>query len=154
AEELRAAANATSVPSERSQRMRDVDANLVLALDHYDKVRDQLEQRSDRELLPPIDQATLRNCYFGRGGMLQQLGRYEDALQAYADASNRYQFAPEALVAYVQSAECLRQLRRLEEAKVAVEQAKVALARIPADADFPATTSRTRAEWQQELDWL
>lgn len=153
-EQLLTAANATSVPSERTARMREVDAALTAALEHYDLVRERLEQRSDRELLPPIDQATLRNCYFGRGAMLQQLGRYEEALQAYSDASNRYQFAPEALVAYTQAAECLRRLHRTEEARVALEQAKVALARIPPEADFQATTNRSRAEWSQNLDWL
>jgi tetratricopeptide (TPR) repeat protein len=154
AEQVRSAAAATSVPSERTARLREADAYVAAALEHFDVVRENLEQRSDRELLPAIEQATLRNCYFGRGAMLQQLGRYDEAIQAYADATNRYQFAPEALVAYMQSAECLRRLNRLEEAKVAIEQAKVALARIPAEANFEATTSRSRAEWTQDLEWM
>jgi tetratricopeptide (TPR) repeat protein len=154
AEQLLTAANATSVPSERSARMREVDTAIAAALENYDLVRERLEQRSDRELLPPIDQSTLRNCYFGRATMLQQLGRYEEALQAFSDASNRYQFAPEAMVAYTQAAECLRRMDRLEEARVALEQAKVALARIPAEADFQSTTNRSRAEWSADLEWM
>lgn len=153
-EQIRELATATSVPSERTARLREGDALVAAALEHYDRVRAQLEQRSDRELLPPIDQATLRNCYFGRGAMLQQLGRYEEAVQAYADATNRYQFAPEALDAYVQAAECLRRLNRSADARGTLEQAKVALARIAADADFEATTNHTRAEWMEKLNWL
>lgn len=154
ADELRTAALAASVPSERTARLREVDTVAVTALGNYERVRGLLEQRSDRELLPPIDQSTLRNCYFGRGAMLQQLGRYEEAVQAYADATNRYQYAPEALDAYVQAAECLRRLNRAADARGTLEQAKVALARIAADADFAATTNHTRAEWTEKLDWL
>ncbi len=153
-EQLRDSATATSVPSERTARLREVDALVATALEHYDRVRAQLEQRSDRELLPAIDQATLRNCYFGRGAMLQQLARYEEAVQAFADATNRYQFAPEALDAYVQAAECLRRLDRPADARGTLEQAKVALARIAANANFESTTNHTRAEWTETLEWL
>lgn len=151
---LRSAALSANVPSERAARFREVDAHVTAALAHYERVRALLEQRSDRELLPPIDQATLRNCYFGRGAMLQQLRRFEEAVQAYSDATNRYQSAPEALDAYVQAAECLRRLNRAADARGTLEQAKVALARIAPDADFAATTNHSRDEWAKELDWL
>ena len=60
----------------------------------------------------PTEAAILRNCYFGRADALFDLGEYDDAIQAYSAATNRYQHDPESLEAYVQIASCHRRMGR------------------------------------------
>jgi tetratricopeptide (TPR) repeat protein len=98
--------------------------------------------------------AILRNCYFGRADVLFDLGRYEEAVQAYSAATNRYQHDPEALEAYVQIACCYRRLDRPNEARGTIEQARVVLQRLRADADFARTTRLDRQQWTELLTWL
>ena len=80
--------------------------------------------------------------------------RYDDAIQAYSAATNRYQHDPESLEAYVQIASCHRRLGRPSEARGTLEQARVVLQRIRPDADFVRTTRLARQDWVQLLDWL
>jgi len=102
----------------------------------------------------PAELAIIRNCYFGKADALFDLGRYEDAAFAYSAATNRYQHEPESLEAYVQVAACYRRLNRTAEARGTLEQARVVLRRIRADADFKRTTRFNREEWGQMIDWL
>ena len=69
----------------------------------------------------------LRNCYFARADVLYDLKRFEDAIDAYVSATNRYQNEPEALEAYVQIANCHRLLNRPDLARGTLEQAKAIL---------------------------
>jgi TolA-binding protein len=85
---------------------------------------------------------------------LFDLGKYDEAIQAYSSATNRYQQRPEALEAFVQIASCYRQLNEPAKARGTLEQAKVVLRRIPADADFAKTTRYSRDEWSSLLDFL
>ena len=98
--------------------------------------------------------AILRNCYFGRADALFDQGKYDEAIQAYSAATNRYQHDPESLEAYVQIASCHRRLGRISEARGTLEQARVVLQRIRPDADFAQTTRLARQDWVQLLDWL
>ena len=82
------------------------------------------------------------------------LGRYEEAIQAYATASNRYQQQPESLEAYVQIANCQRRLDRAAEARGTLEQAKVVLNQISAETDFARIMRYDRQQWMEVLDWL
>jgi TolA-binding protein len=102
----------------------------------------------------PLEAAILRNSYFGRADALFDMGKYEDAIQAYSAATNRYQHEPESLEAYVQIASCYRRLGRTSEARRTLEQARVVLQRIRPDADFAKTTRLARNDWGQLLDWL
>ena len=102
----------------------------------------------------PTDAAILRNCYFGRADALFDLERYDQAIEAYSAATNRYQHDPESLEAYVQIAACHRRLGRISEARGTIEQARVVLQRIRVDADFKGTTRLARQDWVHLLDWL
>jgi tetratricopeptide (TPR) repeat protein len=102
----------------------------------------------------PVAAALLRNCYFGRADALYDLGRYEEAIKAYSDATNRYQHEPESLPAYMQIASCYRALKRPGEARGTMEQARVVLERIRPDADFARTTPLDRQAWSDLLAWL
>jgi tetratricopeptide (TPR) repeat protein len=138
----------------RLTRSRELEKLLQAALEHYEKTQAQLVERQDREPLAPLEQSILRNCVFSRGLMLFELGRYEEALKAYSTATNRYQTAPEVLDAYIQLAACYRRLDQPIEARGTLEQAKVVLGRIKADASFTETTIFTRDEWMRLLDML
>jgi tetratricopeptide (TPR) repeat protein len=118
----------------------------------YEQVQDILTRRRERSLLSPSEKAILRNCYFARGAAFYQLGRFADAIAAYAATTNRYHDEPEVLDAFMQLAQCYRQLEKLPEARGVIEQAKAVLAGLPADADF-STTIHSRDEWARALDW-
>jgi hypothetical protein len=51
----------------------------------------------------------------------------------------------------VQIANCWRRLNRMDKARGAISQAELTLERLPADADFLATTNFDRQQWQQLL---
>src|SRR5690606_39324081 len=103
--------------------------------------------RRDRMELTPIDTAILRNCYFIRGHMLFSLERYDEAIEAYSDATNRYQHDPSALEAYQQIAECYRMLNDPAKARGAREQARVVFSGLPQDTDYRSTTRFSREGW-------
>ena len=110
--------------------------------------------QQEKSELSGIEQRILRNCYFARADALYDMQRYEEAIQAYSNATNRYQQEPESLEAYVQIANCHRQRSRPAEARGTLEQAKVILQRIRPDADFQQTTRYNRDEWGKILNWL
>src|SRR5690606_7913006 len=115
---------------------------------------EELSTRQDRQPLTLRQRELLRNSYFLLADTLFDLGDYAAAIQAYSSASNRYQQQPEALEAFVQIASSYRQLDEPAEAAGTLEQAKVVLRRIPADADFDKTTRYSREEWVALLELL
>ncbi len=124
------------------------------ALATYAEIRNVLARHQETRKLSPREAAVLRNCYFAAGGVLFTLGQFEAAIQQYSAAANRYQNAPEALEAYVQIARAYRRLDRPNEARSALEQAKVVLDRLEPTVQFAATTNYTRQQWAERLDWL
>ena len=126
---------------------------LQAAIDGYSNLITRLSEQQDAQHWP-TEAAILRNCYFGRADALFDLGRYDEAIQAYSAATNRYQHDPESLEAYVQIASCHRRLGRISEARGTLEQARVVLQRIRPDADFARTTRLARQDWVHLLDWL
>ncbi len=119
-----------------------------------DEAQRILNQRQEREPLTPLEQAILRNSYFAVASAMVDLGRYEDAIRAYATATNRYQHAPEVLEAFVQIAGCYRRLNRPREARGTVRQAQVVLNRLPEKAPYEQATNFSRKQWVELLDWM
>ena len=142
-----------TIETSRAALVRQMHEQLQLAVTDYSTLITQLSEQPDATR-SPIEGAILRNCYFGRADALFDQGNYEEAIQAYSAATNRYQHDPESLEAYVQIASCYRRLGRAGEARGTLEQARIVLARIRADADFLRTTRLTRQDWTQLLDWL
>jgi len=145
----------SSVTIETSKALlnRQMGELLQSAIDGYSTLITRLSDQQDVTRWP-TETAILRNCYFGRADALFDLGRYEEAIQAYSAATNRYQHDPESLEAYVQIASCHRRLGRISEARGTLEQARVVLQRIRPDADFVRTTRFGRQDWLHLLDWL
>lgn len=144
----------TNIETSRLALNRQIQQELTAAVSEYQTL---LTVLSDEQTLPrrtSVELAMLRNCYFGRADALYDLGRYDEAIRAYSDATNRYQHDPESLEAYVQIANCYRRLKRPGEARGTIEQARVVLQRIRPDADFVRTTRLDRQAWSNLLDWL
>jgi tetratricopeptide (TPR) repeat protein len=148
----RAALEATA--EGRLARRREARELLEAGLQRYDQELDALLARQERVALSPSEDVILRNCYFARGAILFELGRYRAAIEAYASATNRYQQRPEVLEAYVRIAACYRQLGQALEARGTLEQAKYALKRLPENVAFDETTNYSREEWVRLLNTL
>lgn len=145
---------AVTIETERDGLNEQIQGELALAAAHYQELQKLLNDKQETQPLDAVEKRIQRNTYFARGDVLYDLERYEDAIRAYASATNRYQHEPEALEAYVQIANCHRLLNRRPEARGTLEQAKVVLNRIRKDADFEKTTRYDREEWGRFLDWL
>jgi tetratricopeptide (TPR) repeat protein len=137
--------------AERDRRLRDA---LDDALSYYDQVLEAFEHRGTDSPLPPWQRGMLRNSYFGRGAVLFKLGRFEPAIHAYLAIINRYQGSPEVLEAYVEIFNCYRRLHRTDEARSALQLARVALDHLPEKAAFDAATNYSRQEWADYLESL
>lgn len=143
-----------TIDTTRKQLNAEIAAELTQAEAVYRELRDHLNAKEEQSELTGVERRILRNCYFGRADALYDMQRYDKAIQAYSNATSRYQHQPESLEAYVQIANCHRRLNRVAEARGTLEQAKVILERISADADFRQTTRYNREEWGNILDWL
>ncbi len=142
------------IPPERIAATREMGRMLKQALVTYGAVLARLEERRDKIELTEQELAMLRNCYFGRGAMLHELARYAEAIQAYTDATNRYQNDQEVLEAYFQISDSYRRLNQPDKARIALRQAQGVLKRIPNDAPFSEATNYTNTEWNEILDWM
>jgi tetratricopeptide (TPR) repeat protein len=138
----------------RLARNREATQLLETSLKDFDLERDQLLARQEYGALSALDEAILRNCFFARGAVLFELGRYREAIEAYSGATNRYHRHPEVLQAYVQIAACYRRLGQPVEARSTLEQAKYALKHLPEDAVLDGATNYSREEWDRILDTL
>ncbi len=123
------------------------------ALDAYGLLQDNLS-RGDAENMTPQDRAVLRNARFAIGDTYFALERYAEALRAYQSAADHYATDPEVLDAYLQIANVYRRMDRPAEARTSLEQARLALRRIPSEARFEQTTNFNRKQWGELLDRL
>jgi hypothetical protein len=143
-----------TIETTRNQLNTEIQRTSMAAEGAYQQLQAVLNEKQENADLTERERRMLRNTYFARADVLFDLDNLEAAIAAYATATNRYQHEPEALEAYVQIANCHRQLNRASEARGTLEQAKVVLQQIPPDADFLATTRYSRDEWEELLDWL
>jgi tetratricopeptide (TPR) repeat protein len=140
-----------SVRVAQTKEMRDL---LEGALQNYKAVLEILNRREEASPLSEHEAAMLRNSYFAIGSVLFDMGRFQESIKAYSNASTRYQNEPLVLEAFVQIANCHRRLGKDLEARGAIEQAKVVWKRLPTKVDYTKTTNHTRDEWQKLLDLL
>jgi tetratricopeptide (TPR) repeat protein len=138
----------------RLARRREWEQLLEAGLARYEQELNAILVRQERQPLTRLEEIILRNCFFARGDILFDLGRYQEAIQAYASATNRYQQNPEVLQAYVQIAACYRRLGQTAEARSTLEQAKYALKHLADGVSFEDTSNYNRQEWGQLLDTL
>jgi TolA-binding protein len=140
--------------SSRAARLKESRDFLQQALHQYRRLQDALDRRQQAEESGPLEKSLLRNCYFAIGGILVDLGQYEEAVKVYAAVVNRYQDSAEALEAYVQLAGAYRRLDKPVEARSTLAQAKVVLTHMKPDASFQQATNYNRKQWSDLLDSL
>lgn len=138
----------------RLSRRREWEQLLEAGRARYEQELNAILAQQEKRPLTPLEETILRNCFFARGEILFELGRYQDAIQAFASATNRYQQKPEVLQAYVQIAACYRRLGQMAEARSTLEQAKYALKHLADGVAFDETTNYSQQEWGELLDTL
>lgn len=156
ADEVRAKAETTSVATARLALKRQSQQHLRRATEEYDLVQQDILRRQADAEPSTLDVAMLRNCYFARGAALTELEQYEQAIEVYNSATNRYQKSPVVMEAYVGTANCYRQLGQIDEARGIISQAKVVLARVKQESTVPFedVTNYSSQQWEELLDWL
>ena len=143
-----------AIEASKAPLVRQMQEELDAAVKEFTALIAELGNDRDGRGQSRLQQSILRNSYFGRADALFDLGRYDEAAEAYSAATNRYQSEPESLSAYVQIAACYRRQDRQNEARGTLEQARIVLGRIRKDADFRRTTPYSRDEWNNLLNWL
>ncbi len=146
--------DSVAIEASKAPLVRQMQEELGAAANEFSTLITELGDDHQGQGQSPLAQSILRNSYFGRGDSLFDMGRYDEAAEAYSAATNRYQNEPESLSAYVQIAACYRRQDRQNEARGTLEQARLVLARIRQDADFLRTTPYSRDEWNNLLTWL
>ncbi|MGQ9821827.1 MAG: tetratricopeptide repeat protein [Thermogutta sp.] len=147
-------AAASTADEARLPLRRDAQNRLLAAKAHYETVCRLMNDRANqRQLLHP-ELILLRNAYFGLGDVCYRLGRFTEALDAYHAVINRFQSRPEVLEAYAQIVRCYQAMGRDQESRIALEQAKIVLQRLPPDTDFAAATVLDGAGWSERFQRL
>ena len=118
----------------------------------YGKVQDFFRTR------PPsadLDKLYDKLATFYAGDCLFDLGKYQDAIDAYDRAVFKYQDDPRCVGAYVQIVNANLALGRTEQAKAANERAKWIVQRLPAGAftDDSVGAVMPREYWEKWLEW-
>jgi len=137
--------------NEREKSEKTFRALLTKSLEHYNTVQREISRSNAASA---TDRAMLRNCYMLKGSVLFDLERYKEAVDEYSNVSALYQNEPFVLETLVQISSCWRRLGEPGKARGNIDQAKVALERLPASTDFLATTTRSRREWESLLATL
>lgn len=140
-----AEAKAVNERETNEQLFRDL---LIKAAKHYDDVQREISSSS---AISPTDEAMLRNCYMLKGSVYFDLGRFREAVDEYSNVSALYQNKPFVLETLLQISFCWRRLGDPEKARGNVDQALLALRRLPSELDLTQDTTRSRAEWQALL---
>lgn len=144
--------------SDSSRRMLAQQKNQLLerSAAEYGSLYQSILSQSASTQSNSLEPSILRNAYFGQADVLSELGRYQEAIDAYRSAAAYYSNRPEALEALAQIADCYRKMGREEDAQKTIRQAELVLQRIPADRDptFVTTTRGDRAHWEKTLGRL
>ena len=134
--------------SDRDKNQQLVDERLTKALEYFKAVQSSITLRVTNVQADPIYAAMRRNCYMLEGAVLFDLGRYNEAIEAYQNVSSLYPNEPFVLETFVQIANCWQRLDRAENSRGAIAQAQLTLEHIPSEADFLGTTAFNREEWR------
>ncbi len=151
AKDLLADAKKSTTPSAHERTVEEATKRLNIALSRFDEVQRSITLKTHDIHTDPLMGTMLRNCYMLEGAVLFDLGRYKEAIEAYSNVSSLYPDEPFVLETFVQIANCWRRLDKNDNARGAVQQAQIALDRLPKDSDFASTTVLNREEWRMLL---
>ncbi len=136
----------------RAELKAEHDRRLDRAAVLFSQVVNELESDGENTL-DDLSKLYLRNAYFYRGDCLYDRGQYEQAIDLYAQAVNRYDKHPASLVGLIQIVNANCELERFDQARIANDRARWQLKQIPeAEFDDP-TLPMSREHWQTWLKW-
>ena len=153
---------AAETETARQELHREVRSLLLDALQQYQRLQAQLLDLEERDMLDPVDERLLRNCFFEIAHTHFALALhavdsptedYERAIAAYNNAANKYPRDPQVLLAYLQMTNCYQRLDKPVDARGMLEQAKVVLKQIKADRFGPSLTNMTKEQWEEWIQW-
>lgn len=130
-----------------TQRASDLEQALAL----FAEAQSALSARPVRDRTP-VERAALRNAYFHRADAAFELGRYDEAIELYDTAAQRYADDPVSLVAMAQIVSALIKQGRFAEARKANERARQRLADFSDEAFARSDLPFTRKHWERWLD--
>ncbi len=141
-----------AMPEERRQELEARRRALLnAALDGYQQALEALESR-DRRRLSEADALRLRNAMFFRADVEYDLGRYNEAIQHYDAAAQRYADDPASLVAMIQIVNAYVEQGRWREARTANERARQRLAELPEEAFERPDLPLDRRHWERWIE--
>lgn len=118
----------------------------------YNQVINELEAKP-QVAVTDMEQLYRRNAYFYQADCAFDRGQYELAISLYDMAARRFEDHPAALIALVQIVNAHCELGQYQEARVANEQARWQLNRIPDAAFEDPDLPLTRRHWEDWLRW-
>lgn len=134
--------------TERRKRRQLALDRLNTALKHFEEVKVNITFKTHDIRGDPLLGTMLRNCYMLEGTVLFDLEKYKEAIESFSNVASLYPDDPFVLETFVQIANCWRRRGRMDNARGAVQQAQMALERLPADADFTSATALNRDQWK------
>jgi tetratricopeptide (TPR) repeat protein len=137
--------------SERDKNKESAVERLQTALEHFEAVQVSITLKTHDIHGDPLMGTMLRNCYMLEGTVLFDLEKYKDAIVAFSNVSSLYPDEPFVLETFVQIANSWWRLGLADKARGSIQQAQLALDRLPADADFASSTAYSRDEWRMML---
>lgn len=150
-DEIQASLDETLPPTVRAERERQVVQHREEAIERYHEAIALLDAKRpvDRGRL---EELALRNAHFYVGDCLSDLGRYDEAIQAYDHARDRYPDEPATLVALIQIVNAHLAQGDLRRARTANERARRFYLSLPDSAWDDPTLPMDRRDWQAWLD--
>ncbi len=143
---------ALAMPQAQRQELSALrDQRLAQALTLYQEICDSSVDR-DLRRMSELDLIALRNAFFYRADCAFDLGRYEQAIDYYDAAANRYANDAASLVAMIQIVNAYTKMGQLAEAQTANERARQRFRELPDEAFQRADLPLERRHWERWLE--
>ncbi|MCA9132390.1 MAG: tetratricopeptide repeat protein [Planctomycetales bacterium] len=151
-----ASSNTNIVETARRKLLQSRRLLLEKSLAEFRQLHRTINRKQDSFTTSEQTAALIRNCYFGEADTLYDLGRWDEAIEAYQTVASRFLNQPESLEALVQMSQCYRKLGEDSKAHKALAQAEQVLSRIPPELDtqFVSLTRTNRQGWSDLLGSL
>jgi tetratricopeptide (TPR) repeat protein len=105
------------------------------------------------ENLTPLETSYLKLSYIYYADCLYDLGRYEEAIQAYEGVIDHYEKTPIALASYVQIANAYQRMGQYGKIKAVLERMKWLMQHLPESAFSKPGEPFSRRDWEEWIDW-
>lgn len=137
--------------AQRKRLQEERRGHLLEAMNLFETVRARL-QGIDARRLTPVERTSLRNAYFYKADTAFDLGQYDQAIEYYDTAAQRFAEEPISLAAMAQIVSAFIAQGRFAEARKANARARQRLAEFPESAFDSGDLPFTRAHWERWLD--